>query len=328
MGLLNDIFDASFVGQRLNNVRNSRNARQKQSEEYAMKNKPLSELVPDPSVDPELINKVFGETGEMTPEMVSKLAQENPIPKSYRGLTQDQFKDISGGVENLARAKAYGTKQDEILSPSEAEQLNVPYGTSKKGAIGKIPKNPRLEGLQAERERRNEERKTDRSNNILKLFNSDPSVKKSQQSLDAANMIEELATSGNPIAASAIPTYSARMSGEVGNLSEADKRPFGGSQAVIKRLDAIWEQAKSGQLTEDNKKYILDLTSIVNKRANENIIDLAKKRSKQYSKVKGNPSESELLSTFSPDYVPGGNSKLTPEEQAELDKLEKEVGGK
>ena len=49
-------------------------------EKYEAKNKPLSELVPDPSVDSELINKVFGETGQMTPEMVDKLNKENPIP--------------------------------------------------------------------------------------------------------------------------------------------------------------------------------------------------------------------------------------------------------
>lgn len=122
---------------------------------------------------------------------------------------------------------------------------------------------------------------------VINNFNADPSVKKSQQSVDASNTIRDLAVSGNPIAAAAIPTYSARMSGEVGNLSEADKRPFGGSRAILARIDQALTQAATGGISNDNKQFVLNLTDIIQKRAQENIGSLAKKRAQQHRSAYG-----------------------------------------
>jgi len=136
---------------------------------------------------------------------------------------------------------------------------------------------------------------------IVGKFTGDQAVKKYQQSLDAAGDIRSLAESGNPIAAAAIPTYSARMSGEVGNLSEADKRPFGGSQATLQRLDAALTQMSTGRLTADNRKFIIGLTDIIAKRSNEKMDALAKTRAKQYGFNNPYFDESDIFQAMRPD---------------------------
>jgi len=152
--------------------------------------------------------------------------------------------------------------------------------------------------------------------NIVDEFNKDASVKKSQQSLDASGDIKNLALSGNPIAAAAIPTYSARMSGEVGNLSEADKRPFGGSQAINKRLDATLTQMATGGLTPDNQKFIIGLADIVEKRSHEKMDAIAKKYAKQYSSGSPYFKEDDLFNAIRPGVISGGEdfSSMSDEE--------------
>lgn len=117
---------------------------------------------------------------------------------------------------------------------------------------------------------------------IIDTFNANPQVRKQQQAIDGAIAVRELALSGNPIAASAIPTYMARASGEVGNLSEADKAPFGGSSAILERLEAALTQKAIGQLSPENQQFLVDLSNIMEKNAEKNLDRKAREMSKQY----------------------------------------------
>lgn len=152
----------------------------------------------------------------------------------------------------------------------------------------------RIKNQEAERDTSHGEKLINARTNVTNKFNADKAVTKAQQSLDAANTIRDLATSGNPIASAAIPTYMARMSGEVGNLSEADKKPFGGSRAMLERMQAAFQQAATGTLTEDNKQYILGITDLIEKRSNVNLDALAKTRSEQYSAADPRMSSDEI----------------------------------
>lgn len=149
--------------------------------------------------------------------------------------------------------------------------------------------------------KRKERRNTERSR-VVDKFNADASVKKSQQMIDGANVIKDLVFSDNPIAAGAIPTFMARASGEVGNLSEADKAPFGGSRAILAKLEAAAYQASKGKLSPDNARFITELANIMEKRGNENIVLLAKKRSGQYSRASDFLNEEDIFFTLVPDY--------------------------
>lgn len=158
-----------------------------------------------------------------------------------------------------------------------------------------------LSSLEAEREDRRKDSYDKRRADIVGRFNSDPAVKKAQQSLDAARTIADLATSGNPIAAAAVPTYAARMSGEVGALTEADKAPFGGSRAILARIDASLKQAATGRMTEENKKFILDLSNLITSRTQDNMKQIAKVRAKQYSSIPNYGAEDEIFKSLIPE---------------------------
>ena len=173
----------------------------------------------------------------------------------------------------------------------------------------------RIQNLEAERRRMDDEREFKRRErrssertNIVSKFTADPQVRKYQQAMDSAATISELANSGNPIAAGAIPTFMARASGEVGNLSEADKAPFGGSRAIFERLEAALTQKATGQLTPENQKFINELSSIMGKNAKKNLKGLARTRAKQYGKASDFLNEDEIYNTLYTDDDDSGES--------------------
>lgn len=168
-------------------------------------------------------------------------------------------------------------------------------------------------GLRAENAKENQGALNKRQRGgLISKFNSDASVKKLQQSINAADQIRGLIESNNPIAAASIPTYAARLAGEVGALSEADKAPFGGSQAIVSKIGQFLTQAGTGKATEENKKFMRELTNVIEKRAKGNIINIAKSRSKQYGAVGYYGNEDEILKTLVPDYQEEVNLQLNP----------------
>jgi hypothetical protein len=93
------------------------------------------------------------------------------------------------------------------------------------------------------------------------------------------------------------------VSGEVGALTEPDKAPFGGTRAILERLEQSLKQMADGTLTEDNRNFIIGLTGIMEKRATEKMSNLAKGWAKKYSKSLRIP-EAELYDRFIPNFEP------------------------
>ena len=116
MGLLNDIFESSFIGQRLNNVRNLRDLRQTQAEEYAKKNTPLSELVPDTQADPELLNQIF----ETKPEVFAHNLET--VPRIFKRIRPAFTYEKSLHVIDMAREYGLITKSNLILGLGETRE--------------------------------------------------------------------------------------------------------------------------------------------------------------------------------------------------------------
>lgn len=154
-----------------------------------------------------------------------------------------------------------------------------------------------------DREYRRQERRTIEKERIVDRFNADQSVRRAQQAVDGANIVEGLLDSNNPIAAAAIPTFMARASGEVGNLSEFDKKPFGGSRALLARLEQAATEATTGRLSSANARFVRELSAVMSKRAFENIDALAKKRAKQYGRASDFLDEKEIYSVLQPDTI-------------------------
>lgn len=136
---------------------------------------------------------------------------------------------------------------------------------------------------------------------IIDTFNANPQVRRQQQSIDGAEAVRELAMSDNPIAAAAIPTYMARASGEVGALSEPDKAPFGGSQAIMNKLEAALNQKVAGTLTDENRQFLLDLSDVMKRNAEQNLDRKGREFSDQYSKTKVGLKAPDIFKSLRPN---------------------------
>jgi hypothetical protein len=118
---------------------------------------------------------------------------------------------------------------------------------------------------------------------LVDRFNRDPNVRKAVTVSKSADELIALAASNNPISNNAIATIAARASGEVGNLSEADKAPFGGSQSILARLQQLATTGYSGLKTPENKQFITGLAEAF-KRSGQNMKEgLADDWANQYS---------------------------------------------
>jgi len=152
-------------------------------------------------------------------------------------------------------------------------------------------------------------------NTVAGRFLADPSVRKDVQMIDASDTIVSLLDSGNPVADNAIPTFMARASGEVGNLSEADKAPFGGSAALTQRIAQVAQRATTGALTADNRQFVKSLALVMSKSAKVRRSNMAKQYAKTYSKAnKGKIEEADIL-----DMLDEGTQQLSPEDQEAVD---------
>jgi hypothetical protein len=185
---------------------------------------------------------------------------------------ENLFDDLIGKRMTEKEARAEATRRLSMKAEKEKQANEIDL------------KKQRQAELKEERDRKFEERRGEEKERIINKFNQSNGVVRINQSIDAAKTIRELANSGNPIAASAIPTYMARASGEVGNLSEPDKAPFGGSRAILRRMEAAFEEASSGGMSDANRQFINELSDLMEQTANANKNERARELSSQYGK--------------------------------------------
>src|SRR3990167_5616152 len=119
--------------------------------------------------------------------------------------------------------------------------------------------------------------------------------------MDGADSVIGLIESNNPLADGAIPTYMARASGEVGNLSEPDKAPFGGSKALMEKVKQVYSNATAGKLTPENRDFVRRLAVTMKENGIRNKNGYAKKVSQQYGKIGSYGTADEIYSILNQD---------------------------
>lgn len=203
-------------------------------------------------------------------------------------------------TRSIEQADPAGTGANPVYSPEQVKAIQesrsaqdptklsaVFPGGVPKDALDKVMAGERIDNMESERSQRSGERLATARTNIVNQFEAHPVVKKARQSIGAVDTIRGLIDSDSPIAAAAIPTYMARASGEVGNLSEADKAPFGGSRAMLDRFEAALKEKVNGKLTDANKQYLQDITNVMANSSNSVLDNMARERSKQSIKAGG-----------------------------------------
>lgn len=231
--------------------------------------------------------------------------------RDYSGVNPEIAKtlamaDLKSRQENYSAPQLAALTSGDNAAISSTFPNGVPPGaatfasTASNREEARRLREQQMGALQDERAHKKIENRTKEKSDIVNKFNADPGVRKIQSSIDASSNVRELANSGNPIAASAIPTYMARASGEVGNLSEADKRPFGGSQAIINRLESALTQMATGRLTQSNQKFINDLANVMESSAVKNLDSRAKQVSDQYGEASDFLKSEDIYKTLRP----------------------------
>ncbi|MCR4287037.1 MAG: hypothetical protein NUW09_03385 [Deltaproteobacteria bacterium] len=215
-------------------------------------------------------------------------------------------------------AKKYGLPPDYTIEQAKALGLNL---TDKSPDVNEFQtfkdsyllSNPNATGVEvvAAYKKATSGRETYADTQILSRlvdkFIADPNVRAIEKMDEFSQLIKDAVTSENPIAHSAIPTLMARVAGEVGNLSEADKRPFGGGKALLSRLEQALTEMATGKRTAENMGYINQLADSFQNAGIHKKENLARERSKQYAKAyRGKFSEEEIFGMLSPgsEYSP------------------------
>ena len=175
------------------------------------------------------------------------------------------------------------------------------------------------EGAERARMRREEfsRRESNDKSNFLerqsRAFEADPAVKKAVGNREAADGILAIAdmAQDNPIAANSIPTFMAKASGEVGNLSEADKKPFGGSLALDSRIKQAWSQWQKGTMTPENQAFVKQLAVTLRNHAESTRAKRAQEFIKARRSMRKDVTEQELSDALLGGVVPEQLPSLT-----------------
>lgn len=118
---------------------------------------------------------------------------------------------------------------------------------------------------------------------IDKTLRSDYIVKQRTTQLQYAQNTLDLLNSENPVANAAARTQIARLSGEVGVLTDRDIARFGGSEAFTSKLNQAIEKAMSGRLTKENKAFLIDVAATFKSASetslNDRLVELAQGQS-------------------------------------------------
>lgn len=142
-------------------------------------------------------------------------------------------------------------------------------------------------------------------NKVVKLqesFNKDKQVIKAEERLASAKTMRDFLADNNPIGAEAAKRFAARASGEVGTLTDQDVSVFGGSKALLDRLQQATQELATGTLTENNRKFMLQLADTFEKAGQRDLQDRLNIFSKQGTK-RSKLSEDEVKEIIRPDLV-------------------------
>lgn len=230
---------------------------------------------------------------ELTPEQQAEVG----IPAAQQKLFAAggaAGKTLLSGTQAAAGAERYAPadlKRFEAMSPFTAADRGTPAYIKAIVAFNK---------LQAERKLEWTGKETAMMTRIVDKYNADPSIRKAEQMVGFGDLIVSVAESDNPIGHSSLATLMSRASGEVGNLSEADKRPFGGSKELWVRMQQVFTELYSGQKTPENLQFIADLAETFKQSGAKRKVRLARKRAAQYSRANKRFSEREVFESLAP----------------------------
>lgn len=129
----------------------------------------------------------------------------------------------------------------------------------------------------------------------------DKLAKGPREMLSFANVALKALDPKNPILDAAVVNFMARSSGEKGPLTEADKAPFGGSQAYDAKAKQFIEKAKTGKLDDSNRAFLRQAVSVFGAQGKASLRDFRNQiasRSEKVAQTRGFDLTKEEIADF------------------------------
>lgn len=240
---------------------------------------------PSPVQTPALPGGTMPAFGVNAPAPTGETGEGVSAPAMKPGWTEKQFQSplVQKGLLEMLQHKFGQTGQ---------KNLNFDTFTDKTGADWRIGYDA-VTGEEVIRTKQGQGKETTRDaykedavlTRIVNAFNADPSVRKVEQMDEFSQLIVNVAASDNPIGHASLETLMARASGEVGNLSEADKRPFGGSRGLTAKMKQYFSELYNGKKTPENLDFISQLAKTFQETGKKKKASLARERANQYSRA-------------------------------------------
>jgi len=183
--------------------------------------------------------------------------------ESAKALAKESRVEATG-IRREVRAEA----KTKRLAKFEKEEITIPEEERREG------RQERLEEIKAgKKATKEQQRVTEKQSSIVErsLKRVDQLTKKNNESIDEATTALKLLAQNNPVADQAIGTFMARASGEVGNLTEAEREMFRGSPAITRLASALFRKRSAGLITEADRADIARLATAM-RQANVNAV--------------------------------------------------------
>lgn len=249
-----------------------------------------------------------------------KERQEGKL-KDIKLGSQKDLQDPSSSLSKTSRdlLGSLGLKVPDNTSALQLHEMGVNIGSllSMREQIAGRKETAKIYGgfrEDAQKDKRNQEN----IKNLTRLqgdFNKDKSVQSIEAGRKAAEDAEALLELDNPITSEAVKTSLARLSGEVGVLTDRDVARFGGSKAVKDRFSQSIKQMIDGKITEENKKFMREIINTYKTKREKQLDNRALYFAKQGAKRLG-VSEEEAFENLLPGRnIPKGEEVITSQEE-------------
>lgn len=231
-------------------------------------------------------NQAAQQVDEINSSAMKELDKRAALSQASQTLAQNLLQS-NVPVSRIQQAfQAFGPQQlpsaqERIQVGAQSEDPGlVKAGIQEMKSLGQAQQDFALERIKAQRKGRAGSGIEQRSLRGLferkqRSFNS--MTKKVRESLLQVNQGMKALSLKNPVADNAIKTMLAKASGEVGNLTEAEREMFAGNPALWAQAKRLSKKAAVGTLPENDRRLLTEMLNVY-KRGNENFIDRAGNR--------------------------------------------------
>lgn len=223
-----------------------------------------------------------------------------PLMDQQQKLGLLRFAPYSKQVESVLGGVGEMQKREDSLADTRMNQQfqtgervgRQEYGTSEREAGQEFQAQQNALNRQYNErmtEQKTSEKMTKEDKNLSKIdttLRNDFDVKNSTKQLQYAASVKKLLSTENPVANDASRTQIARLSGEVGVLTDRDVARFGGRQDAVSKVKRMGKKIMTGKLTMQDRKDLREVAELfelsAQEKLNNRLMNLAQGQSEAY----------------------------------------------